>query len=99
MAAPKPATPPRALGDTPSQVPPNPDPAKCDQSPGANRNAANPTPNTKATLARVTNNAVRPPVATVAQLMRATPQMASKATPVKPLMRRLRPATLAPACQ
>ena len=43
-----------------------------------------PTPNTKTTLAMVTNNAVSPPVATVAQLIRATTQMVSKATPVKP---------------
>src|ERR1700722_7087373 len=85
MAAPKPATPPRALLATPSHVPAMPDCAKCPQSPDANTKAPIPTLRTSPTLAIVSNSAMRPPAATEAQLINATVQMAARATRVRPL--------------
>src|ERR1700722_7866086 len=91
MAAPNPATPPRALLATPSQLPAIPDCAKCPQSPPANTKAPIPTQNTRPTLARVSQSAMRPPAETEAQLINATLQIAASATRVSPLT--------APACQ
>src|SRR5882724_7411007 len=85
MAAPKPAIPPRALAATFSQEPVNPESDKCVQLPEENKKAATPIPNTSATLAMVTTNAVRPPALTDKQLMAATTQIAASATNVRPL--------------
>jgi hypothetical protein len=97
IAAPKPATPPRALAATPSQVPESPDPWKCANVPGASKKAPIPTPRTSPILAMVTTSAVRPPVATVVQLSTVTSQMVLKVATVKPLMS-CPPARTPPRC-
>src|SRR5271165_2117856 len=91
--------PPRALAATPSQVPPAPDAVKCDQAPGANRNAPTPTPSTSSSFAIVTPSAVRPPVLTDRQLIAATIQIVAKAVKVNPLNDHGWPNTGMPTCQ
>src|SRR5580698_10800081 len=95
MAAPKPAYPPRAPAATPSQLPANPEPLKCDQSPGAKMNALMATHRISATLATVSPSAVRPPAVTEAQLINATVQIVASATSVNPLTPRWYPKGLA----
>src|SRR5271165_397504 len=91
--------PPRALAATPSQVPPAPDAVKCDQAPGANRNAPTPTPNTNNSFAIVTPSAVRPPVVTDRQLIAATSQIVASAVTVRPSIANWWPNSGRPTCQ
>src|SRR5215213_7549496 len=69
IAAPKPATPPRAALDTPSQLPNMPDWAKCPQSPRPNKKGAAARPAMSTTFIDVSTDRMRPPNDTAPELM------------------------------
>src|SRR5215472_11347581 len=80
IAAPNPATPPRADAATPSHAEPAADNAKCAQSPRASRKAPTPTPATTDTFSAAIADAIRPLTTTAAQLMSVTTIIAALAT-------------------
>ena len=87
MAAPNPASPPRAAGETPSQLPSAPDWAKCPQSPCPHSNADMPTPTISTTFKEVSTDTIRPPSDTAAQLITVTATTAPTATACTPVKR------------
>ena len=85
MAAPKPATPPRAAAGTPSQAPPSLASAKCAHDPSASSMAPRPTLNRSAILHVVSRVAIRPLTATAVQLTNVTTRTAAMAIPWRPV--------------